>query len=678
MKKFMRKEKFTRTLVATAVSLAAGAVYAQSEQELQEMTVTASGYAQSVKEAPASVTVISSEEIQRKSYTTVAEILKNVPGVSIAGGGAEQSVRIRGMGADYTLFLVDGRPQQDNQAFGLNGSLAGNPVNFLPPVDTIERIEVIRGPASALYGSDAMGGVINIITKKVTNKFSGNVSSEFVAKGHNNDINNDYFKNSFALNVPVVKDTFSLQINGSYQRQEESDFVGRDDASASDPKYKNRNFGLKGNLKVDARNTVTFGGSHANQERWAHAGKSLNITADDSYSKSVRDSLFVTHEGRYDNMLWESYVNYEESKNPTRVRSGDPESQGIKFKTLSANTQATWFLENHSLTAGANFKQEKLMDDATNAKHKLVSNMGRDSYAVFLEDNWKINEDLSLLLSGRVDNSDDFGTEVSPKIYAVYNATETIALKGGMTSGYKTPSLRQAAPDFAGGSMGGATIGNPDLKPEKSRNFELALEYESLDSRYASSFTVFNTNFKDKIQRSLEVYCKGTPTCMIDGIEYPGGQSNGYTKYSNIDEANIKGVEWTFDWKVLKNLTYRHSYTYTKSKQKSGDFVGKPLNDVPKHMLNVMFDWQATSNLNVWTQANYRGESAGAWSNKSKGKVTPAHTFMDVGMSYAVNKDVDLKFGIYNLTNRKIVPDANLSSPTLDGRRYAAAMNIKF
>src|SRR5690606_30183656 len=98
-------------------------------------------------DAPATISVITADEIKQRSYTDIADVLVNVPGVHVQGGGVEQSIMLRGMSADYTLFLIDGRRMQDNQAFGLNGGQAGTPINFLPPLDSIERIEVIRGPA---------------------------------------------------------------------------------------------------------------------------------------------------------------------------------------------------------------------------------------------------------------------------------------------------------------------------------------------------------------------------------------------------------------------------------------------------------------------------------------------------------------------------------------------------
>ena len=246
---------------------------ADGEAQLREgplpddIVVTATGYELNVQDAPATISVITAEEIRQRSYTDITDVLMNVPGVHIQGGGVEQSVMIRGMSADYTLFLIDGRRVQDNQAFGLNGQQAGTPVNFLPPLDSIERIEVIRGPASSLYGSDAIGGVINIITKKVNNDFGGSFTTEYIKAGPGNDVTNDGLNASLALNVPILKDRLSLQLTGGLRIQDEADFVGGDDSAAADPEFKRRNVGAKLSFRLDDANVFTFGAGHTIQKR---------------------------------------------------------------------------------------------------------------------------------------------------------------------------------------------------------------------------------------------------------------------------------------------------------------------------------------------------------------------------------------------------------------------------
>ncbi|MBP7451222.1 MAG: TonB-dependent receptor [Ottowia sp.] len=682
---------FRRTLIAaaavTSLSTFAPQAMAQSEGSvgnLDEITVTAGGYEQSVKDAPASISVITAAEIAKKSYTDVTDVLKDIPGVHIQGGGVEQSVMIRGMSADYTLFLVDGRPQQDNQAFGLNGQQGGTPINFLPPLDSIERIEVVRGPASSLYGSDAIGGVVNIITKKVVDKFSGSLTTEYIHPGAGNDVTNAGFQTSGALNIPLVKDVLSLQLTGAFRNQREADFVGGDDSAAADPKFRRQNLGAKLGFRLDPQNTFTAGVGRTEQQRWHNPGRSLAADDSASYSKSVRDNFFVTHEGRYKDMLWETYLNYDTSENPTRINATTGE--GISFDTLTANTQATWFLGKHTVTAGANLKNEKLQDGASNGLNLPgfvvptdVVTMERKMKSVFVEDNWQLTNDLSVLLSGRYDHSDTYGGKFSPKVYSVYNLTPNLALKGGLTTGYKTPSLRNAATDFGSTSMGGVIIGNPNLKPETTRNIEIGLNYKNTEAGVGGSLTVYRSKFKDKLLRTGRI-CAQNVVCEWGGVTYPGHQF-GYTTMENVDSAELHGLEWTMDWKISPTLNYRHSYTYAKSKQTSGTYKGSPLNDIPEHMLNMSLDWRATDKLSVWTQFNYRGKTSGravASSGSGTNDVRyPAYTFVDVGMVYDITRDLKLRFGVYNLTNKTVTPEDGYAY-VLDGRRYSVALSARF
>lgn len=151
-----------------------------SEVELKEVTVvSATGFEQNIKDAPATISVISKDEIEKKNHKDVADVVKDVPGVYSAprfsSMKGKSDIRMRGMDSKYTKVLIDGRPVSSESAFPGFGS-QGSIQSFVPPANAIERVEVIRGPMSSLYGTDAMGGVINIITKGFSNELSGNVN----------------------------------------------------------------------------------------------------------------------------------------------------------------------------------------------------------------------------------------------------------------------------------------------------------------------------------------------------------------------------------------------------------------------------------------------------------------------------------------------------------------------
>ena len=138
------------------------------------VVVTATGFEQKIQNAPASISVISKQQIEDKAYRDVTDALKDVPGVVVTGGGSSSDISIRGMASQYTLFLVNGK-RVSTRSTRPNSDNSGIEQGWLPPLESIERIEVIRGPMSSLYGSDAMGGVINVITKKCRTPKPGQV-----------------------------------------------------------------------------------------------------------------------------------------------------------------------------------------------------------------------------------------------------------------------------------------------------------------------------------------------------------------------------------------------------------------------------------------------------------------------------------------------------------------------
>lgn len=648
--------------------------------KLETIVVTAGGYEQNIADAAATISVITAEELAKKSYSDVTDALKNVPGVFINGGGTNQTISIRGMGSAYTLFMIDGKPMNDGSLLTTNGGVQGASVNFLPPIEAIERIEVIRGPSSSLYGSDAMGGVINIITKKHQDKLTASIRTEYIKADQSNKINNDATNTSLYVNAPLVDKLLSLQVTAGFQTIEESSLQrNTTESGESDPEFTKKNVGTKFLFTPDANNTITAEYTNTQQERTHNPGKSLLETSSRSYSELEKNNYTLSHEGNYDKLKLNSYVQYDKDQNNTitgRTVGTITNPGGILFETLTANSQGTYFFDKNTLTVGANFKKENLEDGVTNQKADMagkVTKMDRYQWSLFSEDTWNVTNDLALTFSGRYDENEFFGSNFSPKAYAVYKATNSLTVKGGVISGYKAPSLRNSSPEYMLNSMGGAIIPNPDLKPETSLTYEAGIAYENSDLGLLGSLMIFKSDFKDKITRSarMEGSQDANSQFYLDHPELPYN-STGYTYNYNVDEAEIQGVEVTTDYHITDYVKYRQSYTYTDSEQKTGASKGKPLNDLPKHMFNAGLDWDVNDQVFLWTQLNYRSKTIGTTADVQ----TPSYTFVDLGAVYKHNDQLQFSTGIYNLTNKNVIDDGNDS--VLDGRRYSFAMNFKF
>lgn len=661
------------------------------------VVTTAGGYEQNIAEAAATISVITSEELEKKSYSDITDALKNVPGVFVQGGGTNQTISIRGMGSSYTLFLIDGKPMNDGSLLTTNGGVQGASVNFLPPIEAIDRIEVIRGPSSSLYGSDAMGGVINIITKKHQAEMTASVRTEYIKADKSNDVNNDATNTSLYINTPLLENLLSLQVNAGLQTIEESQLQRTTtETGESEPDFNKKNLSTKFVFTPNRNNTIIAEYANTQQERTHNPGVSLLPTATRTYSELEKNKYVLSHEAKYDKWVSNSYVQFDKDKNNAitgRVVNGVTNPGGILFETLTANSQATYFFDKHSLTVGGRFLKENLEDGTTNQKAEMagqVTKMDRYQWSLFAEDTWNVTDKLALTLSGRFDENEFFGDNFSPKAYAVYQANDQFTLKGGVISGYKAPSLRNSSPQYMLNSMGGAILPNPELKPETSLTYETGFAYENRDLGLLASLMVYQTNFNDKITRSSRVAGSRLPTAQeggkdsytqeeIDAFvassefykENPNMpySSTGYTFNYNVDEAQIRGLELTTDYSITDYLKYRHSYTYTDSEQKTGANKGQPLNDLPKHMFNVGLDWDINDQWLLWTQLNYRGKTVGDTE-------TPDYTFIDVGAVYNYSDAIKFSTGVYNLQNKNVLEDGN--SWVLDGRRYSFAVNFKF
>lgn len=680
---------FTRTAIALGVAAAgfSHSALADEASELDTVVVTAAGYEQALADAPASISVISGEELNKQSYSDITDAMDNIPGVYVTGGGGSQDISIRGMDSSYTLYLIDGRPISDGRAVNTNGSDGGKQIG-LPPVSMIDRVEVIRGPMSSLYGSSAMGGVINIITKKSTEEWSGSVTTEYT---HSlNDINNDGQQVNFATSGPLVEGLLGIRAHGSWLGTEESDYAGGDDSAESRPDSDTRQGGLEFTLTPDAANEYTLGYTSSVKEYTHTPGRSIplvggrgpNETSTTHYEKDV---YTLSHRGSYGALMTDTYLQHDVSE---RDWGDDNEEKTQEVTTF--NNQNTYFWGEHMLTFGGQYKFEDYTDPTngllTSGVPGAVDNVNRWIGALFVEMEWSLTDDLNVTTGLRYDDDEKFGGHFSPRVYANYHLDPQWTLKGGVSTGYKQPGLAATTEGFGRGTGGSGSpaphpraliIGNDDLDPETSTNYELGAVFNSQGGDFMASATLFHTRFEDKIAEDRLCESGGdfndpsTWTCNYAGDDYLFLSTR-----NNIDEAVMQGVELTLDYDITPRLGVSSSYTYTESEQKSGEFEGEPLNKTPEHMLNVSLDWAATERLDLWMQGNYRGETSDYLSRTSMSDGTPSYTFVDAGLVYALNDNARVKAGLYNIADKEVTNDDY--GAVLDGRQLNLGLTVDF
>ena len=353
------------------------------------------------------------------------------------------------------------------------------------------------------------------------------------------------------------------------------------------------------------------------------------------------------------------------------------------LKNTEFNSMITMPLGSEHVTSlGVAWKNEKLEDKGNElVVANPIDTLERYQWALFAENEWSLTQSLALTAGLRMNRDQNYGTHWTPRLYGVWKATPEVSIKGGVSTGFKAPSLRAAVADWGqitGGGGDPAIIrGNPDLKPEKSTSQEIGVLWDNRRG-LATSLTLFNTDFKDKITEIRTCTDSGSNGASISArnCEVYGEHYKFISDRVNVDEANIRGIEATLTWDATETIRLATNYTYTHSEQKSGQFRGRPLNKVPRHMLNATVDWRSSDRLNVWSRLNLRGRTSEYLSRTSMTEGTPSFAFLDLGMNYALTRDLRLDLGVYNLFDKRV--DDLTYDAVYDGRRYWVGLTASF
>ena len=614
---------------------------------MRTVVVTASGFEQDIRQAPASISVIPREQLEKGAYRDLTDALRDVPGViTTPSDNNTVDISLRGMSANYTLILVDGKRLSTRET-QTNGS-TGTDQSWIPPLSAIERIEVVRGPMSSLYGSDAIGGVINIITRQIPSQWTGTVRMDTTIQ-ENRD-SGDIFNSTFYLAGPIQDDKLGLSIQGVVNHR------GEDNISNGYNRHQNKSVSAKLAFSPNKNHRVTLESGMARQNYRSTPGKTLEPGEELSDRDFHRDFASLTHQGTWSIGRSNTSLQYDSVKNVSRDMT-------IRTTELDSSLVAP-LGDNHITTFGVYLNKQDLKDTTTN-RLSDTSAADRTLYALYGENEWSITDTFSLTTGLRYDHDSQAGGNWSPRVYGVWDVSQNWTVKGGVSTGFRAPSMRQTIPDWGAVSRGGNMYGNPDLKPEKSVNTELGVVYATPDG-FMSSFTVFHNRFTDKITR---VAC---PDCGP-----PNAWGRSPTTYVNVDDAITQGVEWSLTMPVSKTVDLSSSYTYTYSEQKSGAYAGSPLNQLPRHLFHAAVNWYPADTVTGWVKLTYRGkESDPTTGPSSDSTIAPSSTFVDLGGSYNPTKNLTLYAGIYNLFDKTVRYDDY--GYVADGRRYWLGLQYQY
>jgi vitamin B12 transporter len=550
-------------------------VMAEDALELDDILVTAGLQPISIRDVASSVTVITREEIEQKQVKFLSELLRDVPGfaVSQAGGaGSQTQIRVRGSEANQLLVLMDG--------VRVNDPATGSEFQYqLALTDDIERIEIIRGPQSATWGSDAMAGVINIIRKKdIDSKYiGGNIeagSFSTVNAGINGGYSGDRFQITGALSY---LDTDGTNISRLGNEKDGADNLTGSlalDIDAGDA-FKLRFSGQT----VDASNDF---------DDIDYFLTGLPIDAD-RVTESTQD--FLTAEVRYDRLdnPWTgsfavNWMSSEHDNISDGLWSSSTASDTLEYRLRGGvlfgeeqNHRFGFGLEHQTVDfsqRGDASYQDPNQDQSYNIKGYAVEYVGKPSNA------------FTWTASARLDDYSDFDNATTWQLAGSYQLSPALRLRGSVGTGSKAPTFTERY-----GYYEGTFIGNPDLKPESSKAWEIGMNSNWSDGRYQFELTYFDQDLQDEIDGFVYVPAFGLFTAM-----------------NKQNDSSRKGLEAVFDTRLSQHFTLVTSYTYTDAKET--DATGESFDEVrrPKHQANLTTNYYFLDNRgNLNLNLNYTG-----------------------------------------------------------------------
>lgn len=662
---------------------------------LEKSVVTASGFAQELKDAPASISTIDQKNLESRPIRDLGEAVSLIPGISInqeSTGTTGYKISIRGMPYQYTLFLLDGKRQNVSPTVFSNERDTIF-TSFMPPLASIQQIEVIRGPMSTLYGSDAIGGVVNIITKRNFEKWQSHFSLSTTLQEKSAFSN--IYTGSFYTAGPIDKAKhFGIALRGSESYRS---FVSVKNMTMklsplavekvpTDPSQtiaqESNNYNIGGRLSYSPSKANYLYLDYEHGEVFYNKFPTYERSKKQKFSKN---NAILAHLGSYDFGQTDSSIQYNSAglKDGRKYTlNGQEKDSEYRGDDIIASTKITLPINSTQLVLGGEYWFSSV------ASTQLIASTGskfvnQSNISVFAQNELGITDNLFLTLGLRQNYNFVFGFNSSPRAYLVYNGTDWLTLKGGVSTGYKVPTAAQLVDGAYGSSGFGETLrihyGNPDLKPESSINFEGSMIFEI---PYATiNITGFYNKFVDKILEgkagnklnigdTLPVG-KGIK-CDVGGFGKKTTTNCFYTV--NVDEAITYGAETSLEIAPIAigigDLGLNLNYALTLTEQTKGKNKGNALINVPAHNLNGSLNYFFQDFFSLYLRGEFyakQPKNGPGWILSSDGGVPSlediqkapgnkkyfnSYFLLHLGGAYNISKHLKLDFGIYNLLNQ--------------------------
>ena len=667
LKKITKK----KSLLLTAAILAAMSVPVQAAEKKQEETthiktdevvVTASRTKQEVKESPSSIEVITREDIDKMGAETLAQALQLALGIDTqenAMVGNRSS--LRGMNTNQTLILVDGRRVRTENTSETMNYYELKRINM----DDVERIEIVRGAASSLYGSEALGGVINII-KKHPGKMQTAVTLDWTSRQSDEGIRFDSGK--------LGKWGLSASFKHMDVRERGTDVT-------SNMYGKKYFFNLDGRMDMTKDKWLDVFFDYMTEDLYMKTADSITHSKQGESYDHKRFSTGVKYSGRDKRGDYEMqvYYTYFDKHQRTRQRANNVLNSfdDMKYNSLIFDgRRSLQVAKDHLLTFGGEYRKEDYESTRIKGSNRttlegVTTQLGDSSmdYAAFyLQDEWLASPRWLIIPSLRWDYNSEFGNELTGKLGTTYKITKDLRFKANVGTAYRAPTASElyfSWQHLPTPRMEVHLNGNPDLKPEKALNFDLGFEFEQ--DKTFGKITYFHNKVDDLINLNTIVTPRFIPGFGMRMI------ANG--TYGNIDSATMQGVELEARQALGSGFSVRGLYTYLDARDgKTGErLAGRPYH---KASLQLSYEdqkhgWNATL-WNDWTAGYRYKEQVGSGRMSRTISKDASLSIMNFVVSKKINDHFSAYLGVDNIFNKE--------SDVLayDGRIWRGGVNMTF
>lgn len=731
----------TFTLAILPLALISAFSHAAEEKAVEQAEVD-TVYVTAEKQLQQSLGVsrISKDDIdKRPAANDISEFVRTMPGVNLTGNtatgqrGNKRQIDLRGMGPENTLILIDGKPVNSRQSerISMRGERNTRGDSNWVPVEEIESITVLRGPAATRYGSGAMGGVVNIVTKKVSKEFKGQVN--LYANQPQDSKEGATRRIGFNLSGPIIQDTLGFRIYGNLNKTDadaaDINAGHGNDSAAGVEGVRNKDIAGRLQWKISPAQTLILDSSYSRQGN-IYNGDTQNSNPRSALVNSLADSkaetarlyrsaYSLTHDGAWEWGDTKNVISYERTINSHLPEglAGGPEGSytGLDFvqsrlKNLRFSSEANIPFKlgvDNVLTVGAEFTDSKLDDPASNTQgfkdqgktdafNGISATRGgkasQRNWAAYVEDNISLTDKTHLIPAIRFDHNSDSGSNWSPALNFSHQIGENWLVKGGIARAYKAPNLYQTNPDFilytrgqgcplnAPNSVRCYYMGNSNLKPETSINKEIGLEFNK--NGWQASATYFHNAYRNKI-------------VIGDQLIATSNIGNWLLQWENTPKATISGIEGNLVIPLHDTLKWSNNFTYM---HKSEDYQGNPLSLVPKHTINSTLSWTPNERFDANLTFTHYGRTkprgvainrlerdgnprAGVAALSSEHSQTQVGSYgiWGINAGYNWNKRVAVRGGISNLFDKKLYrTTAGAQTYNEHGRAFYGSLKVSF